>query len=63
MTERDPRCTCDLVRRAIVPEEHNESCPVVDDVWERLTSAAIPDKMSEGSEDTDDDLALSPCDR
>ena len=26
---RDPRCTCDIVRRAIVPEEHNESCPVV----------------------------------
>ena len=26
---RDPRCTCDIVRRAIVPEEHNESCPVL----------------------------------
>ncbi len=29
MTERDARCTCDLVRRSIVPEEHNETCPVV----------------------------------
>ena len=27
--ERDPRCTCAMVRRAIVPEEHDETCPVV----------------------------------
>lgn len=26
---RDPRCTCLLVRRSIVPEEHDDSCPVV----------------------------------
>lgn len=25
----DPRCTCGLVRRSVVPEEHDDSCPVV----------------------------------
>ncbi len=28
-TKRPAECTCSLTRRAIVPEEHNDSCPVV----------------------------------